>query len=42
MMIDDILRLTHFRLMFHLLINQVDGFYLQIVWKTPVEEWQFK
>ena len=28
--------------MFHLWINQVVGFYLQNVWKTPVEEWHFK
>ena len=27
--------------MFHLCRNQVVGFYLQNVWKTPVEEWHF-
>ena len=34
--------LTHFRLMFHLQINEVVDFYLQNVWKIPVEEWHFK
>ena len=29
--------LTYFRPMFHLWENQVDGFYQQNVWKTPVE-----
>ena len=29
--------LTHFRPMFHLRINQVVGFKLQNIWKTPVE-----
>ena len=28
--------------MFYLCRNQVVGFYLQNVWKTPVEEWHFK
>ena len=28
--------------MFQLRINQVVGFYMQNVWKTPVEEWHFK
>ena len=28
--------------MLHLRMNQVAGFYKQNVWKTPVEEWQFK
>ena len=36
------IRLTHFRPMFHLSLNQVVGFYQQNVWKTPVEEWHFK
>ena len=35
-------QLTHFRLMFHLCRNQVVGFYWQNVWKTHVEEWNFK
>ena len=36
------IRLTNFRPMFHLSINQVVGFYQQIVWKRPVGEWHFK
>ena len=34
--------LTDFKQMFHLWKKQVDGFYLQNVGKTPVEEWHFK
>ena len=36
-----LLSLSHFRPMFHLCRNQVIGFYLQNLWKTPVEEWHF-
>ena len=36
-----LLSLSHFRPMFHLCRNQVVGFYLQNLWKTPVEEWHF-
>ena len=34
--------LTQFQQMFVLCKNQVVDFYLQNVWKTPVEEWHFK
>ena len=36
-----LLSLSHVRPMFHLCRNQVVGFYLQNLWKTPVEEWHF-
>ena len=31
-----------FRTLFHLRMNQVVGFHQQDVWKTLVEEWDFK